>query len=126
MYDFELPDGMTPADFRNHPVQTLIRDAAHHGKRGVPSAAELDALQLSDADRVKVEKACLELAAKHAECGGVFSPVWAEGDETAARIIGGLPAGQQAPGYVEESKPDPTDAMSPDELADQVNLQGLI
>lgn len=122
MYDFDLPDGMSPADFRSHPVQTLIRDSAHHGARGVPSAAELDALQLSDADRTKVEKACLEVAEQFEECGGNRKPVWEAGDKAAVEIIGELPHEQQSPTYVDDAKPDPTEAMSPTELADQVAI----
>jgi hypothetical protein len=120
MYDFDLPDGMTSSDFRDHPVQRLIRDSAHHGARGVPSRAELDALALSDADRAKVAKACLEAAAAFTECGGNRKPVWAAADETAAKIIGELPEDQRSPNYIEDAKPDPTDTMTPEQLAAHV------
>jgi hypothetical protein len=110
---YVVPDGMSIAQFTNHPVRQMIRAAAYAGERAMPTTAELDALKLSATDRAHLRKACDEVAKIHAT--GVQSDAWARGDELAAEIVGGLSDEQRDPrNFVERPS---LETMSPDKLA---------
>lgn len=98
-YDFALPDGLGAADFRRHPVRILLRDAAFHGARGLPSDAELEALGLTNGERGKLAEACKSVAATHAE--GQYPEAWVAADRLAGEIIARLPETQRDPDYLE-------------------------
>jgi hypothetical protein len=104
MYDFELPDGVTFAAFRSHPVTQTIREAAYGGKRGLPSKAELDALHLSPPLRARVREACESVAAIHDR--GDQQVAWNAGDKEAASLLERLPAEQRDPRFY---RPAPAD-----------------
>lgn len=116
MFDFSLPEGMSPAGFKKHPVTVLIRDSAYHGRRALPSAAELDALDLPSDARRRVKQACQEAAATHDT--GHHADAWAHGDRAAAAVISGLDPEQRDPGYREQ--PDDLTGLGPMELAAKV------
>lgn len=111
-----VPDGLSPAEFRRHPICVLLRDAGFHGKPGIPTAAELDALQLSPENRERVAKACIDTAETWET--GNRALAWSQADKAAAEIIESLDGIQQRPTYLE--KPDDLDGLSPIELADRV------
>lgn len=109
-----LPAGMTPRDFQDHPVRQLLRDAAYHGPGGEPTAAELDALGLSDGARDAVRDGCAEVARLNSE--GDHQGAWQRGDELAVEILAGLPEYMRWPEHW--APPDPlADVTDPGALA---------
>ena len=120
MYDHEIPDGMTPADFRAHPVTQLLRDAAH-GSRGLPHRTELERLKLPASARRELEAACKRVARTFDE--GSHQDAWADGDRAAASILAGVNEELRDPRYLEEPAELPD---SPDELADLVPRHGAV
>jgi hypothetical protein len=93
MHEFSLPEGMSFPDFRKHPVREAIADAAHHGRRGLPSEAELDALKLSPYLRARVKEACQVYAEIHDS--GEQKLAWDCADEESAWVLERLPAEQR-------------------------------
>lgn len=123
MLNVELPDGLSIADFKGHPVTQLMNEVAHHGRTGLPTAAELDALRLSDADRREVEKEATRIALRYEEEGrsGDRRPVWADGEETALKLVAALPVEQQSRNYVAAADVEAEEATAtPEELAAKV------
>lgn len=123
MLNVELPDGLSLSDFQGHPITQLLNEVAHHGKTGLPTAAELDALRLSDADRREVEKEATRIALRYEEEGrnGDRRPVWQDGEDTAAKLVGGLPVAQQSRNYIASADIDAEEATAtPEELAARV------
>jgi hypothetical protein len=114
VYDHDA-GGLPISDFNRHPVRQLIRDAAYHGAGGLPTAAELDALDLSAQARAKVKDACERAAEVHDE--GAHQTAWSMGDQVAAQILGELPDEKRDPDYLKPSTELPDD---PAELADLV------
>lgn len=110
------PEGLGPAEFRRHPVTTLLRDAAFHGESGIPTPAELDALDLEPDLRGRVERDCAAVAAIHAT--GNRAAAWAQADRDAVEVIGALQIDQRDPDYLEPV--DDLDALNPDELAARI------
>ena len=110
-------ESLTRAEFKKHPVTTLLKDAAHFGRRAVPSAAELDALKLDAGGRKRVLDACEAAAEIHA--GGHHERGWEAAEKSAAEIIDSLPEAQQNPAYADAAKPDPFDTEDPLALADR-------
>ena len=108
---YTVPNGMTIKDFGRHPVRQLIRQAGYAGKRGLPSRAELDSLELSPAVRARVVEACRDAAAIHDD--GLQRDAWEFSDEAAAEIIGSLSDDQRDPDWF--TKPD--DVTDPAALA---------
>lgn len=117
MYDFDLPDGVSVADFKRHPLVEAIREAAYHGAKAVPSKRQLDGLDLPSADRRRIREACEEVAAIHDT--GHHQNAWKAGDRAAAEVFKRLPEDQRDPDF--HKPPEPLiDDMSPRDLAAQV------
>jgi hypothetical protein len=113
----DLPEGMAIGDFTGHPVRGLIRDAAFHGTRGLPTSAELDALKLPAGVRADVENACRAVAEVHDT--GDHAGAWALGDEWAATALGLLPEEQRSPSFY-AAEPENLEGLGPAELAAKV------
>jgi hypothetical protein len=111
-----IPDGMTSAQFRSHPVYTTIRHAAYGGERALPTTAQLDALKLSPTARKLVRDACRQVADLHA--AGTQQDAWALGDELSVAILEGLSEEQRDPRNFEERQP--LETMDAGELADLI------
>jgi hypothetical protein len=83
---------------KRHPVSSLIREAAFHGKLGLPSRADLDELGLTPEQREAVRDACREVATINET--GEHGAAWYRGDELAGPIVDGLPKHQRDPDYL--------------------------
>lgn len=77
------PHRMTPSEFKAHPVRELIMMAAYYGRRGMPSAADIEALPFNQRNRVAV--ACKHVAKIHGT--GFQADAWRRADELAIEII---------------------------------------
>lgn len=91
-------------------IREVVRMAAYGGKRGLPTAAELDALGVPPALKAVIKDACAGLAATHAT--GDHQAAWVEADDWAGRIIDALPENWEAP-----EAPDAYQGLGPAELA---------
>lgn len=111
-----VPDGLAPAEFRRHPVTVLLRDAGLHGRPGLPSAGELDALRLSPEQRERVARACHDAAATHET--GNHAAAWLQADQAASEVIKSLTDVEQRPDYLDE--PEDLEGLGPSELADRI------
>ena len=108
--------GSVAAAFRRHPVYQLVRDSAYHGKRGLPTKAELDAIGLSAAQRDRLELDCLDVAEIHDE--GEHAKAWALADELAGDFIDALPDKLRDPDAFKT--PEDLSGLGPAELAARV------
>ncbi len=122
LYDFDLPDGLSPAALRAHPVNHVLRDAAFRDGAGIPTKAELDALALPTAARAAVLKASKEIAARFQE--GEQDEARNLADEYTAIVLGGLSEEYLDPDY-RQTAVDPTDGMTPGELAAHIERVGV-
>jgi hypothetical protein len=121
--EFSLPEGLSLADFRRHPIVVTIQDAAMGGRRGLPSKAELDALKLSPSLRADVAEACEHVARMHGT--GEQKMAWHVGYEKAAALLARVPVAKQDPAHY--APPDPhADVTDPAELAALVPRHGLM
>lgn len=111
---FDCPKGLSVAEFRQHPLRELVADAAQHGRRGLPSNEDLDALKVNHELRDSVKKACQAVAEVWET--GEQRTAWEVGDEKAARLIERLPKAQRSPSYYEPADPH-ADVTDPRELA---------
>lgn len=98
-----------------HPVHQLLSHHAYCGSE--PTAAELDALDLSAGDREQVRLAARKALELHAD--GFQADAHEHAREESQRIIGGLPAAQRDPRYAHR---DPyADIDDPAELASLIS-----
>lgn len=109
-----LPDGMTYADYRNHPIVQLVRSSAAKNNLGIPSKGELDSLSIPPAARRQVMLACQAVASKFDE--GLNQEARDEADEYSARILSGLDPEFRNPNYLRGA--DETATLGPGELAE--------
>jgi hypothetical protein len=100
--------------FRDHPVVQAIRTAAYFGPGGMPSNADLDALNLKPANRRAVVEACEAVAAIHDT--GHHAKAWAAADDAAGEILDRLDDGE---GVVETPRPG-------DGVTDPAELAALV
>jgi hypothetical protein len=96
---------------RRHPITSLLSQL-----RDVPSAAELDALDLAPAQRRSVEKAAREVV--DLRSAGSLKDARDTAWDAAVQIVDGLPSDQQRADYLDAPEPDTTD---PAELAARVS-----
>jgi hypothetical protein len=111
---FDTPEGMTPGEFRSHPLTQLLQHAANRNGSGLPSKANLDALGLPAHRRSQVEKAAKEVAELFDT--GEQGNARALADEFAGLLL--TIVGPEAAAPAEA--PDPTEGMDPGQLADYV------
>ncbi|MCW2976406.1 MAG: hypothetical protein JWM06_1687 [Actinomycetia bacterium] len=117
-----VPEGMSMAQFNEHPVRQMIRAAAYAGAHGLPSRHELDALELSPALRKRVRDACHTVAEIHAT--GEQSDAWNRGDEYAVEIVDELPEEMRDPHWFDAPPPAALSERDPAALAALVPRAG--
>lgn len=100
---------------RSHPVYEAIHNAAFHGPRAVPTAAELEQLGVGQAVRGKIAAAARKAAGIHDT--GDHQSAWRYADEQARELIAGLPEEQRDARYMRAQRDGDLD---PRELAAQV------
>lgn len=104
---------LSPAELRRHPVTQLLRAAA---LGEIPSDEDLDALELPQADRRRVDDAAVVIAATKASGENAKARQLAE--EAAEEIVNSLPADLVDPDYL---KSDPDEHVTdPAQLAARV------
>jgi len=118
-----IDDSMSEAEARRAEVQRrreVLRHPLYHAIQSAaggmaPSAAELDALGLSEGDRGKVDTKLAEIANARAE--GELQQADDLASDGAFEIIGALPEAQQAADYLEVEE---VDDRGPRELAEGI------
>lgn len=117
MYDFDWPEGMTISEFRQHPLTETLTTAAH-GQRGLPTVAQVDALNLSPSDRAEFIRECKRVAKVYDS--GEQQDARDEANHVASDFLHRLKPAGTDPYELLDGPADPHDSMSPDELAEQV------
>lgn len=100
-----MPD-LSQRELRRHPIYQLLNDQAAAG--GLPSKAELDALQLSSTARRSVSEAATAAVATKAT--GNLQQARVAARAAAEQIIASLPSEFQSPDYLQppdETSDDP-------------------
>lgn len=113
-----VPDGMSWAEFRSHPVRQILRDAAYFGDRAVPSPAELAALRLPDGITQEIDMLARQLIQIHNS--GDHQAAWQQAENAAADVLSDLAPRDREHPDLRSNVPDPLDDLTPGELAQYV------
>jgi hypothetical protein len=111
-----VPEGMTIAAFRDHPVNRMIALVGHSGSRALPTKTEIDKLGLATHDRKSLLVTLNDIAAIADDPDRRGQIAWQEADRRAGELVGALPQEQKNPKWFTRPTEDLTE-LGPKELA---------